>query len=76
MKRITVAAVGSFVFMMLMVRGLNLQSEATHSAVNDTAALNMSDQVLGGMAFAGSNALPLGLLVAVIAMIFALGRGR
>ena len=71
MKRIIVAAAACFALFGTMLRGLSLESEAAQTATNGSVSLTTVDSVMQSVGFAGSTALPLGLLVAVVAMVLA-----
>ena len=71
MKRITVAAAACFAMLGLMFRGLSLESEAAHTATNGSVPLDTVDGVWQSIGYAGGTALPIGLLVAVVAMVLA-----
>lgn len=70
--RIIVSAVVGFVMLALMFRGFELESEAANSATNSTA-LTTVDSVWQSATYASSLGLPLGMLVAAVAMVLALG---
>lgn len=73
MKRLIPTVVAGFAVVMLMFRGLQLESDSAHAATNSSAALNTSDSVFQALGGATATGFPAGALVAAIALVLALG---
>lgn len=72
MKRLIPTAVAGFAVLFLGFRSLNIASGEANAATN-SSALNATDATLSALGQAAGVSVPLGMLIAVIAMILALG---
>jgi hypothetical protein len=73
MRRIIPTAVVAFGVVMLMLRAFEIEGDAARAAANNSSRIQAVDGVLQSVTQATGFALPPGLLVAGIAMIFAVG---